>query len=227
MTRQCPNCGTACVTDDAFCCNCGSSLNLPVRQPQPSYQPRRHSAPVNSGSQIRSIAKTIMRYISFILIGLTIFTLLLSILNFTGGYTVTSKITGSGYGESADETGTAKMSEILKTEGTDAFEPLGFCTKAYAVFNLALTVLSGLMVFQIFQGNRKIRRSVNRYALIGLIGSVFFFLFFWLTGIYEMSMFGAKIKIVIYPHFTVWLSAILFTMLYALNFLTKKKRRRR
>ena len=220
MSKQCPICGAVSAAEDAFCNNCGNPL------PQQPYQPRRRTAPANS-LDLKSIARTIMRYISFILIGLTIFTLVLSILNFTGGYSVPVKMTGSGYGDDMKESGTAKVSEILETEGTDAFEPLGFCTKSYAVFNLALTVLSGLMLVKIFQGTRKIRRSVNTYAMVGLIGNVLFLVFFFLTGIYEMNTFGVKIKITIYPHFTVWMSIVLFALLYALNFLTKKKRRRR
>ena len=221
MSKQCPVCAVLNAEEDAFCNNCGNPLS------QQPYQPRQRTAPANSLDQIKSIARTIMRYISFILIGLTIFTLLLSILNFFGAYNVSVKATGSAYGETMNESGSAKLSDIIATEGTDAFEPLGFCSKAYGVFNLVLTALSGLMIAKFFQGNRKIRRSVNTYALIGLIGSVVFLVFFWLTGIFEMNMFGATIKIVIHPHFTVWLSAVAFALLYALNVLTKKKRRRR
>lgn len=227
MSKQCPVCGAFNAAEDAFCNNCGNPLAQQPYQPQQQpYQPRPRTAPANS-FDIKSIARTVMRYISFILIGLTIFTLVLSILHFTGAYKVHAKVSGSGYGESMEDSGYGKMSDLFDVKETDAFEPLAFCARAYGAFNLVLTVLSGMMVAKIYQGNRKIRRSVNTYALIGLIGSVVFLVFFWLTGIYEMNMFGATIKIVIHPHFTVWLSAVAFALLYALNVLTKKKRRRR
>lgn len=233
MNNQCPVCGTLNAEGDAFCNNCGNPLSRPSLQtqqpyqPYQAYQPRPRTAPANSLDQVKSIARTIMRYISFILIGLTILTLVLSILNFTGGYSVNVTATGSAYGEKVDESKSVKLSELFDSKEADTFAPLALCSRAYGVFHLILTVLSGLIVAKIFQGNRKIRNSVNTYALVGLIGSILFLVFFWITGIYESKNVIMQVKLTFHPHFTVWLSIVLFGLLFALNLLAKKKRRRR
>lgn len=221
MSKQCPNCAAACLDDDVFCGNCGSSFQQATGQPVRS---RRRPAPAAAGSPVNEIAKVIMRYIGFILIAMTIFTLVMCIMNFTAGFEVEVTASGDFGGEELSDTQTMKLSEVYEAE---KFIPLTISGLAFGLLHGILTVMAVLMIIKIFRGNRKIRRQLNRYSLVGLIGSVVYLILFWITGTQSETAYGITVKATVAPHFTVWLSILLFALLYALNFLAKKKRTRR
>lgn len=217
MSKACPACGFQNMDDDLFCGSCGAKMSgaaTPVRR-------RASSAPQNPAVMV---ARTIMKFIPFILFAMIIFSVIQFCMNITGNYDVTATAIMEYEGEKEEESASGLLSDLYETE---QFTGLAVTGVVYAVFHMVLAVLALLMVINVFRGNRKIRRSLNRYSLIGLIGSVVYLILFWITGTGSDSMYGMTLTLRVAPHFTAWISVVLFAMLFALNKLSKPARKRR
>lgn len=235
MSKFCPYCGSACMDDDMFCGSCGANISAfqdaPAAPAAPSYPAAQYSAvrtapkavPANANQAVKTAANTVMKYIWFILIGMAIFTLVLGIMNFTAGHEVNVTATGSYGGETQRETQSMVLSEIYEEE---MFIPLAISGLAYGLYNIVLTVMAAIMILKIFQGNRKIHGMLGLYSKMGAIGSVVYLVLVWITGTYSETTWGITMKATVHPHFTVWVSIILFGVLLAASLLSTQKKGR-
>ena len=215
MNKICAACGTACAEGDGFCGKCGGT----------EFQ----AAPVSGGSAknavlttLRKVARKIMPYMHLILIAMAIFTLVVGIVHFSGSREIEAKLTSTYNGESESMTQTVSMEDVTDA---DEFIPYCLCALAYGALNVVLTVMAALMVFKYFQGKTKMRRSLRRYTLVGCIGNLAYLLLNAITGTKTQSMMGMKATVQLFPHGTVWVSLILFVLLYAIVWLSTGKKR--
>lgn len=214
MSKICPKCGTVWNSNDLFCGNCGATMTDAAPAP---IRPRR-SAPV---SPIKKVARMIMGYMHFILIAMVIFSLVLCIMNFSGSYDVNAKAILT-YGEEKQ----SEEMEVSLNDVAEADEFIPFCIVilAFGGLHAVLAIMAGWNIAKTFMG-RKIRRSFNTYTLVGLIGSVVSLVFMWITGSASESMSGMTMKVTLTPPGIVWISILLFGALYAVNVLSRGKKR--
>lgn len=216
MSKICPQCGTAWDNDDVFCGNCGATMNDAAPAP---IRPRR-SAPV---SPVKKVARMIMGYMHFILIAMVIFSIVLCIMNFSGSYDVTAKATLTYGDEKQSEEMEVSLNDVANA---DEFIPFCIVILAFGALHAVLAVMAGWNVAKAFMG-RKIRKSFHTYTMVGMIGSVASLVLMWLTGTASQSMSGMTMKVSLTPPGQVWLSIVLFGLLYAVNILSRGKKRAR
>lgn len=227
MGKFCPRCGGPTKETDTFCGKCGLHLMdqqvpaAPVGSPAPSAPVRRSSA---ASKPLRAAANTVMQYIHFVLIFVLIFTLVLGIMNFTAKHQVKVTAIYKYGGETQRESQSIALEEIYEVE---EFIGLAISGLAYGLLNCAVTIFAGFIVVKRFLGTRKLKKLVKNCAVTGLAGNVLYLMLHWILGTQREEYGGAVMKAVVSPHFTVWISIVLFGLLLAAAMLSRNKRRRR
>lgn len=215
MRKICSNCGAVCPEADGFCTKCGGT----EFQMGPDQSVSGGNAVLTT---LRKVARKIMPYMCLILIAMAIFTLVVGIIHFSGSQEINTKTTISYNGESESVKQTVEMNDVAEM---DEFIPFGICVLAYGGFNVVLTLMAALMLVKFFSGKKKMRRPLRRYALTGGIGNVVYLLLVAITGTLTESEMGMKATVRLFPNGIVWVSLVLFVLLYAILWLSKGRKR--
>ena len=230
MGKFCAYCGGPTKETDTFCGKCGRKVEAaapasapvaPVSEPAVYQQHRR---PAKKITPLQKAANSVMKVVHLILIGMLIFTLTLGIMNFSAKHSVSVTAVAKYGSEVQKETQKVVLSEIYETE---EFIPYALAGLAYGVLQCVLTLFAGLIVFQRLRGNKRLKKIVKSYSMTGLIGSGLYVVLTWILGSYKEEYGEIVLKASIAPHFTVWISLVLFALLFAVAAISKTKRRRR
>ena len=215
MRKICSTCGCVCEEADGFCVQCGGA-ELQMVSARPDFS--------NSSvlTTLRKAARRIMPYMRLILIAMAIFTLVVCIIHFSGSQEINAKTTVSYDGESESATQAVEMNDVFEE---DKFIPFCICVLAYGAYNAVLTLMAVLMVIKSFKGKNRMGRPLRRYSLMGIIGNLVYLLLVAITGTQSESMMGMKATICLSPNWTVWVSLVLFMLIYAIVRLSKSRRR--
>lgn len=217
MRKICSTCGAVCPETDGSCTKCGGT----EFQSGPARSVSGNNAVLTT---LRKAARKIMPYMRLILIAMAIFTLVVCIIHFSGSQEIKAKTTVSYEGESKSNKDTVEMNDVAEI---DEFIPFCICVLAYGALNAVLTLMAAFTVFKSFKGKKKLRRPLRRYSLTGAIGNLVYLLLIAITGTYSETGMGAKVTVRLSPNGTVWVSLILFVLLYAIAWLSKGKKRAR
>lgn len=215
MRKICSTCGCVCEEADGFCVKCGGA-EFQMVSARPDFS--------NSSvlTTLRKAARRIMPYMRLILIAMAIFTLVVCIIHFSGSQEINAKTTVSYDGESESATQTIEMNDVFEA---DKFIPFCICVLVYGAYNAVLTLMAVLMVIKSFKGKNRMGRPLRRYSLMGIIGNLVYLLLVAITGTQSESMMGMKATIRLSPNWTVWVSLVLFMLIYAIVRLSKSRRR--
>lgn len=215
MRKICSTCGCVCEEADGFCVKCGGA-EFQMVSARPDFS--------NSSvlTTLRKAARRIMPYMRLILIAMAIFTLVVCIIHFSGSQEINAKTTVSYDGESESATQTVEMNDVFEA---DKFIPFCICVLVYGAYNAVLTLMAVLMVIKSFKGKNRMGRPLRRYSLMGIIGNLVYLLLVAITGTQSESMMGMKATIRLSPNWTVWVSLVLFMLIYAIVRLSKSRRR--
>ena len=215
MRKICSTCGCVCEEADGFCVKCGGA-EFQMVSARPDFS--------NSSvlTTLRKAARRIMPYMRLILIAMAIFTLVVCIIHFSGSQEINAKTTVSYDGESESATQTVEMNDVFEE---DKFIPFCICVLVYGAYNAVLTLMAVLMVIKSFKGKNRMGRPLRRYSLMGIIGNLVYLLLVAITGTQSESMMGMKATIRLSPNWTVWVSLVLFMLIYTIVRLSKSRRR--
>ena len=228
MGKFCAYCGGATSETDTFCGKCGRKVEVAIPAygtptAVPSTYPQRRR-PARKKSPLQKAANSVMKVVHLILIGMLIFTLILGIINFTAKHSVSVTATAK-YGEEVQkETEKVVLSEIYETEEFAAFALTGL---VYGIFQCLLTLFAGYIVYLRFCGNKRLKNLVKSYSMTGFIGNLLYVILTWILGSYKEDYGGIILKASIAPHFTVWISLVLFALLFVIAAISKTRRKRR
>ena len=225
MGKFCPRCGGPTKETDVFCGKCGANLAAQTGAPAASAVPAAPRRRAPSGNKpLRNVANAVMQYVAFILIAMVIFTLVVGIMNFTAKHEVSVTAVTKFGGDVQKETESMVLEDLYEVE---EFIGLAISGLAYGVFNCILVIFSVILIVRRFLGARNMKRLVKNYAITGLAGNLVYLVLVWILGTYKEEMGGIGMKATVAPHFTVWLSIVLFGFLLAVSMLSRNKRKRR
>lgn len=165
-----------------------------------------------------------MQYIAFILIAMLVFNLVVGIMNFTAKHEVNVTAIGKMGDEVQREKQPVPLEEIYEVE---EFIGLAISGLAYGLCNCILVVFAVIIIVKRFMGARKLKGLVKSYAVTGLSVNLLYLVLVWILGTRKEEYAGVTMKAVISPHFTVWISIVLFGFILAAAMLSRNKRRRR
>ena len=217
MRKICSNCGAVCPETEGFCTKCGRTdfQDVPARTAFGGQAVL---------SALKKAARKVMPYMRMVLIAMAIFTLVVCIIHFSGSQEIKTKTTVSYDGGSESVKQTVEMNDVAES---DEFTPFCICVLAYGGFNAVLTVMAALMVVKSFMGKNKLRRPLRRYSMTGGIGNLVYLLLIAITGTQSETAMDIKATVRLFPNGTVWVSLVLFALLYAIVWLSKGKKRAR
>jgi len=209
----CKNCGAQIADGAKFCGVCGASQAETAAPAAPAAPANPNSASASAGAAINlgSLAEKIKVYTKFILLGIVVFALILSIMNLFSTYDV--KGTYSLGGQKVSESGPVK--ELFEKEFDGKFTMVLIGNILFGLVNLAIAAVSVLYFLKDNNNNdlydkfvAKYTKGMNPLFLIGAAGAATALLQIICYAVCKMSMMGAKFTVA--AHWTTWVALFLY-----------------
>lgn len=217
----CKNCGSPCNDDAKFCKNCGTAL-----QEAPQAAP---AAAAPATVNLNSVTAAIKKYMTFILVGIAVLALILSIMNLFSTFDVAATVSAGD----EKETESGPIKDMFEDETDGAFTMALIGNILFGISNLAIAAVGVLYFlqknFNIDIYNKfvtKVIKDETPAFMIGVVGAgaALIQIIFYALCKYEYSFWGFEVAVTIAAHWTTWVALFLYAALAAADkFLLNKK----
>lgn len=221
----CKNCGAQIADNAKFCGVCGASqaeTAAPVAPAAPAAPVNPNSASASAGAAINlgSLADKIKVYTKFILLGIVVFALILSIMNLFNTYDV--KVTASLGG--MKQSLTQPVKNLFEKEADGKFTLILIGNILFGLANLAIAAVSVLYFLKDNNNNDLYDKFVAKYTkgmtplfLIGIVGAGSALIDVLCYLLCKATIEGV-VKYTAAAHWTTWVALFLYAGCAALDF---------
>ena len=172
---------------------------------------------------VQKLANSVMAFLPVILSVLAVYCLMLAVMSFLAKHPVTVTAIVRSAGEVQR---TRQRMVLAEMYAVREYAGLALSGMAYGIVQFLLAGFGWYLMVLRFQRQRGWKRMVRLYAILGMGCSLVYSCLFRILGTHKESLGGVTLKAVASPHFTVWLSVVLFGLVFLVARFSKGRRKR-
>ena len=172
---------------------------------------------------LQKLANRVMSFLPVILAALTVYCLVLAVMSFLAKHSVTVTAIVRSAGEVQR---TRQRMPLAEMYAVREYAGLALWGMTYGIMQFLLAGFGCYLMVLRFQRQRGWKRMVRLYAILGMGCSLVYSCLFRILGTHKESLGGVTLKAVASPHFTVWLSVMLFGLVFLVARFSKGRRKR-
>ena len=215
----CNSCGKTNPEGSKFCKHCGSAITA---APAPA------AAPAASFS-LSSIGDAVKKYMHLIIVAMTVFALILAILNLFNTYEIPATVSFDG----ESETNYGDVADLFESDDDGKYALALIGNVLMGVASLVIVIVGALYTLKKFNNTglydqfvAKIVKGSDPFFFIGIVGAVVALIqiIFYACCTQTAEFFGEKLTASIGVHWTTWVALVLYGLMAAADkFLLNKK----